>query len=85
MNGLVHIFLVEAAFVGKTDIAAYLFKQLHTSQCIFQIVNGTAQSRLGNAKTGRGGGVMLCLGQNREIQQIIIVHRKALRIYKFNL
>ena len=56
LDGFVHIFLVEAALVRQADVPAHLFKELHAAQGVFQIVNGTAEGRLGDAQPGGGGG-----------------------------
>ena len=57
----VHLLLVESSLIGKADIPAYLLKQLYAAQGIFQIVDGTAQGWLGDAKPCSCQGVVFRL------------------------
>ena len=70
----IHLLPVEFAFLCQPDVSAHFFKQLHTTQFVFQIVDGAAQGGLRNSQPGCGNGIMLHLSKNREIAQYVVVH-----------
>ena len=47
VDGFVHIFLVVSALICQPDIPASFFKELHTAQGIFQVVNCAAYQNWG--------------------------------------
>ena len=78
----VHLFLIEAALLRQPDVAAHLLKQFDAAQLIFQMVDGAAQGRLGDAQPGCCQGVMLHLSQHGKVAQIVVVHTNTSRIYR---
>ena len=85
LDGFVHILLIEAALVRQADVPAHLFKELHAAQGVFQIVDGAAEGRLGDAQPGGGGGIVLGLGEHGKVEQIVVVHNGPPKIYKYSL
>ena len=78
----IHFFLKESAFVCQADVSARLFKELDAAQVVFQIVDGGTQTRLGNAQTCGGDGIVFHLGQNGEVSQRIVVHMEIFQSCK---
>ena len=76
-NGGIHFFLKKTTFLGQADISSHLFKQ-HDTNFIFQTPDGGAERGLRNTQPGSSNCIMLHLCQNREIPQMIIIHRENL-------
>ena len=85
LQGGIHLFFIELSFFCQTDVPTYLFKELYPTQVIFQIVDGAAEGRLGDAQSCGGHGIVLYLGQNGEVTQNIVVHGWGSFIYSLIL
>ena len=72
-----HLFLVKPALLRQTDISAHFLKQLHTTQIVFQVMDGTAQGRLRNTQSGSCQRIMLRLCQHGKITKVIVIHNAS--------
>ena len=77
LEGSIHFFLIEAAFVRQANVAACFLEEFDTAQGSLQIVDGAAEGGLGNAQPCRGGGIMLRLGQYGKIAKNVVVHGRS--------
>ena len=85
-QGRVHLLLVVPAFFCQTDVPAHFFKEPDAAQFILQVMDSAGEGGLGDAQPGSGKGIMLQLGQNGKIPQIVIVHKDGPPwIYRYKL